>query len=135
MIIKLLDINNNVITYKEFNTHSYYDGIYNSLAIENKVIELDEKYYENSFEGLKLRRSLVLTIEQKQLVREKVDLDNLMLLNYIDNDALFLDNNELKKYRNLISGLKYGNLEDINDFFEENENLLCNSYCIISKGM
>lgn len=114
---------NNELKYEnDFNHPSFYEVPFVQLGLKFNIIETPEGYHANNLAGLRLRRNFKANDEQKKIIIEssKLTSEEKYLLNIAKNKNFLLEGN--KNICDLVSnfsGLKIGNLEDINSWFEE----------------
>lgn len=116
--------NNNLEFENEFNHSSFYEVPFVQLGLKLKLIETPEGYHANNLAGLRLRRSFKTNDEQKQtiLTSSKITEDERYILNIAVNKNQTIEGSEkVEDLISIFSGLKIGNLEDINSWFEEND--------------
>ena len=119
--IKALDKNNAILFEKEFDGNNFYESIFVQVSLKLKIVEPPINYYKNNLAGLKLRKSYKLNFDEKNKVinSEKINED----LKYVLNICLteqFTEKNPLDLI-SCFSGLDYGILPDINEFFHTNK--------------
>ena len=114
--------NNELISKNEFNHASFYEVPFVQLGFKFDIIETPEGYHANNLAGLRLRRSFKTNDTDKNIIVNSLKLSNeeRFVLNIAINKNVEIVGKE--EVDNLISnfrGLKIGNLEDINSWFEE----------------
>lgn len=103
-------------------TFNLFEKTYVELAIKYKLVDLPLKYYENSLDGLRLRRSFVLSERLKKTVYKSSCLtdDERYVLDVFKKNKLVLEGKE--KIEDFVSRLKTASvdcLEDIMTIFED----------------
>jgi hypothetical protein len=115
--------NNNLVFENEFNHSSFYEVPFVQLGFKLDIIEAPEGYHANNLAGLRLRRNFKTNNEQKQIIlaSSKLNEDERYILNIAKNKNQTIEGKEkVEELISIFSGLKIGNLEDINSWFEEN---------------
>lgn len=103
-------------------TFNLFEKTYVELAIKYKLVDLPLKYYENSLDGLRLRRSFVLSERLKKTVYKSSCLtdDERYVLDVFKKNNFVLEGKE--KIEDFVSRLKTASvdcLEDIMTIFED----------------
>ena len=109
---------------QDFNHASFYEVPFVQIGLKLNIIDVPEGYYANNIAGLRLRRSFKANEEQKKIIIEssklteeqKLILTIAMLKNYS-----VVGNGAVKELISKFGGIKIGNIEDINSWFEELE--------------
>ena len=116
--------NNKLMYESDFNHASFYEVPFVQLGLELDIIDVPEGYYANNLQGLRLRRNFKANDEQKKIIIESSTLtyEQKYILNLIEKKYYILSGKEnVSNLLSIFSGMRIGNLEDINSWFEEND--------------
>lgn len=107
---------------KTFDGHAFYEKTFVDLSDRLGLTRPSKEECQNNLEGLRLRRQRRLTDDQKQRLLDSQDLtgdERLILELARDNKKAIEGEETIKDIVFAFSGLKVGNIEDINEFFED----------------
>ena len=116
------DTNEQIVFEQTFNGNAFYENIFVQISDNLGLTKPTPKESENSRKGLELRLKRKLSKTQKELVLSKLEdqtLISILELTKYKYNVFYKD--EIYDFINSLKGYTYGNLEDINSFFEEQE--------------
>lgn len=120
LIIRCYNSNNDVLFEKIFNGHTFYETIFCNVSDNLGLTKMGIEYRRMTKEALELRRNRKLTYEEKMNCYNFPKLDKsvkeILDILLVDNKTFYGE--EVTNIISKMSGLGYGNLEDINSFFE-----------------
>lgn len=126
--------NNDVLLLNETIDGEEFNRTYIKLSDKYLKIKQTPKYYENSREGLMLRLKRKITLEEKTKLKVLNSLEDfeLKLISYLDLTQIIIEGKEkiLNFFRSMHNKY-YDTLEEIYEFYEENEDIIINSNKLI----
>ncbi len=130
--------NNDDLLLNETIDGEEFSRTYIKLSDKYLNIKHEPKYYENSREGLMLRLKREITPEEKTKLKALNTLEDfeLKLISYLDLTKITIDGkgNILNFFRSMHNEY-YDTLEEIYEFYEENEDIIRNSNKLIIDKM
>ena len=123
LLLSCYDINENLLCQEKFDGHAFYEASFWQTSDKLGITKMGIEMKRNSKEALELRRHRKITEEEKNktLASSKLKADIKAILEIAMTDFKRFEGEAAKDIISMMSGLKIGNLEDINSFLEDND--------------
>lgn len=109
-----------------FDGQSFYDVVPCQVSDKLGLTKMPIEYLANTRETFNLRRNRRLTDDERRQVMQRDDLDDdikeilkIIEVNNVVDYVVYENSKSVDDVRNLFKGLTFGNLEDINAWFED----------------